>query len=515
MSHNKIVIVNFGGQYVRLIAKKLREAGVYCEIVPPDQDLNYFQSSEVKGIILSGGPDSVNKDDVPKPATNFFSLDRPMLGICYGMQLMAEQLPGGKVSSDENSEYGRADLEILQENNELFSEVFTGDTSVWMSHGDSVKEAPQGFTVMARTAKTPVVAMADTGRNLYGVQFHPEVTHTAGGQKLLENFAFKICEIEEEWNLENLVADKVERIKSLLAADDNIIIGLSGGVDSAVAAALIERAAGDKITGVFIDHGLLRHGEAEQVKNSFKQAFDFPIYCLDASGRFLQALQGVSDPEKKRNIIGEEFISVFEEKAEELDNVTHLAQGTIYSDVIESGLDQNAALIKSHHNVGGLPERMKLKLLEPLRDFFKDEVRKIGEQLGLPPELIWRQPFPGPGLAIRIVGEIDEEKLEILRRADYILQEELADLEIEEEIWQAFAVLPDMRSVGVQGDSRTYGYPIIIRAVSSEEAMTADWVRIPHEILDIIAGRIVDEISEVNRVVYDISSKPPATIEWE
>lgn len=514
MPQNKLVIVNFGGQYVRLIAKKLREIGVFCEIIPPHKELSYFKRPEIKGIILSGGPDSVNRNDVLNLDADFFSLGKPVLGICYGMQLMAEKLPGGEVADNFNSEYGRAELSVIQEN-KFLKEIFTEGDSVWMSHGDSVKKAPHGFEVLARTQKSPIVAIADTEKNLYGVQFHPEVTHTTGGSRLLEKFAVKICDMEIEWKLEDIVEDKVERIRDLLSPEDNIIIGLSGGVDSAVTAALIEKAVSDKITGIFIDHGLLRRGEAQQVKESFKQAFDFPIYCLDASSRFLQALQGVKDPEEKRNIIGAKFISVFEEKAEELNNITHLAQGTIYSDVIESGLDQNAALIKSHHNVGGLPERMELKLLEPLRDFFKDEVRRIGEQLGLPSELIWRQPFPGPGLAIRIIGKINKEKLEILRSADFILQEELADLEIQEEIWQAFAVLPDMKSVGVQGDARTYGYPIIIRAVNSEEAMTADWVRIPHDIMDRIAGRIVDEISEVNRVVYDISSKPPATIEWE
>ena len=519
MSRDKIAIVDFGGQYVRLIAKKIRDLGVYCEIVPPEQELDYFRSSSVRGIILSGGPASVTEGSSPRPLREVFQLEKPVLGICYGLQLIADIFPGGEVADQSFSEYGRSELEILSSSPLLegLAEQGEGDfeIQVWMSHGDSVLEAPRDFEVLARTEDVPVAAMACEEKLIYGVQFHPEVTHTAGGEKLLDNFVFSICGLQQNWQIDNIVAERVEEIQNQLGAGEEVLIGLSGGVDSTVTAALIEEALGDRVTGIFIDHGLLRAGEVEEVKEQFGEIFDFPIHCLDASGRFLSRLEGVVDPEQKRNIIGEEFISVFELKARELEDVSYLAQGTIYSDVIESGLDQSAALIKSHHNVGGLPRRMELDLLEPLRELFKDEVRKIGLELGLPQEFIWRQPFPGPGLAIRIIGEITQEKLAIVRRADRILQEELSRLDSKVEIWQAFAVLPDMKTVGVEGDSRTYGYPVVIRAVDSEEAMTADWVRLPHEALDRIAGRIVSEVDEASRVVYDISSKPPATIEWE
>ncbi len=516
MERDKLAVINFGGQYVRLIARKIRELGVYCEIVDPENAYGLCSSPRVKGIILSGGPDSVQEEGAPVLDQSFFDLGKPVLGICYGMQLMAEILPGGSIEDGSLSEYGRAEVKIT-DTDILFEGIFErGEVfTAWMSHGDSVVEEPEDFEILAETASAPIVAMADRQKNLYGVQFHPEVTHTERGSDILANFIFDICGLEENWQISDIVQDRVEQIKSALDDDANVLIGLSGGVDSSVAAALIQEAVGDRLTGIFIDHGLLRQGEAEQVKKSFSQVFEFPIKFIDASQRFLGQLEGVSDPEEKRNIIGREFIKVFEQEAEDLENVTHLAQGTIYSDVIESGLDQNAALIKSHHNVGGLPERMELNLLEPLREFFKDEVRRIGEELGLPEDVVWRQPFPGPGLAIRVIGEVTREKLALLRKADYIFREELENSGISDKVWQSFAVLPDMKSVGVMGDTRTYGYPIILRAVDSEEAMTADWVKIPHELLDKIAGRIVNEMEQVNRVVYDVSSKPPATIEWE
>ena len=519
MSRNKIAIVDFGGQYVRLIAKKIRGLGVYCEIVSPEKETDYFRSSSVQGIILSGGPASVSEESAPRPVREIFQMEKPVLGICYGMQLIADIFPGGRVADESFSEYGRSELELLAASPLLDDITGEGEASddlqVWMSHGDSVLEAPRDFTVLARTEDVPVAAMAREDRQIYGVQFHPEVSHTSRGEKLLASFVFQICGMKANWQTDDIVAERIEKIQGQLGPEEEVLIGLSGGVDSTVTAALLEQALGDRVTGIFIDHGLLREGEFEEVKGQFSEIFDFPIYCLDASRRFLSRLKGVVDPEEKRNIIGEEFISVFELKARELEDVSYLAQGTIYSDVIESGLDQNAAMIKSHHNVGGLPQRMELDLLEPLRELFKDEVRKIGLELGLPQEFIWRQPFPGPGLAIRIIGELTEEKLAILRRADRILQEELEGLDSKQEIWQAFAVLPDMKTVGVEGDSRTYGYPVVIRAVDSEEAMTADWIRLPYDVLDRIAGRIVSEVEEVSRVVYDISSKPPATIEWE
>ncbi len=518
MEKNRIAVINFGGQYVRLIARRIRSLGAYCEIVPPDIDIEYLKSSGVSGIILSGGPASTDEKGAPEISREIFELEIPVLGICYGMQLIAGHLPGGRTEKNSFSEYGRSNLEIVEENKLLagMASQNSEGLTVWMSHGDSVIEPPSDFQILASTSKNPVAAIADIDRDIYGVQFHPEVEHTEGGKIILANFVFSICEMKENWQVDDVVSQRINEIQDLLNPGEKVLIGLSGGVDSSVTAALIQEALGeDKLRGIFVDHGLLRKKEADRVISTFKEVFSFPIHCLDASERFLDKLEGVSEPEKKRSIIGEEFIRVFEQKAEELDDVNYLAQGTIYSDVIESGLDQNVALIKSHHNVGGLPEKMELDLLEPLREFFKDEVREIGTHLGLPQDLVNRQPFPGPGLAIRIIGEIGSAKLNILRQADYILREELENSDSSDEVWQAFAVLPDIRSVGVQGDTRTYGYPIVLRVVSSKEAMTADWVRLPHDLLDRIAGRIVDEVREINRVAYDISSKPPATIEWE
>lgn len=512
MNYDKILILDFGGQYSQLIARRVREFNVYSVIRAHDIDLEEIKEINPKAIIFSGGPDSVTAHQAPGVDQGVFELGIPILGICYGMQLMAQLLEGGHVEKAEHGEYGKAKLNIFS-SKKIFEEI-DNHSQVWMSHGDHVKDVPTGFEVIARTELTETAAMADFDRNFYGVQFHPEVNHTIQGKTILHNFLFRITDVKANWNMADYINEEVERIRKQVGKG-KVICGLSGGVDSAVASAIVHKAIGDQLTCIFVDHGLLRKGEAEQVKRTFGEEFNIPLIYVDAKERFLNRLEGVTEPEKKRKIIGDEFINVFDEEAEKLEDVRYLVQGTIYSDVIESGGSDKAATIKSHHNVGGLPEEMNLELVEPLHFLFKDEVRKIGEVLGLPEEIVWRQPFPGPGLAIRIIGDVDWDKLETLREADAIVQEEIKEAGLYREIWQSFAVLPDLRSVGVMGDERTYGYPIILRAVNSDDAMTADWVRLPYEVMQSISNRIVNQVDEVNRVVYDITSKPPGTIEWE
>jgi len=512
MDYDKILILDFGGQYSQLIARRVREFNVYSVIRGHNIELEEIKNIDPAAIIFSGGPDSVTSTGAPGVDQGVFELGIPILGICYGMQLMAQLLEGGHVEKAEHGEYGKANLEIFSQK-KLFKEI-DNHSQVWMSHGDHVKAVPTGFEVIARTELTEAAAMADFERDFYGVQFHPEVNHTIQGKTILHNFLFRIVDVRANWNMADYINEEVERIRKQVGKG-KVICGLSGGVDSAVASAIVHKAIGDQLTCIFVDHGLLRKGEAEQVKRTFGEEFNIPLIYVDAKERFLDRLAGVEEPEEKRKIIGDEFIQVFDEEAEKLSDVRYLVQGTIYSDVIESGGTDKAATIKSHHNVGGLPEEMNLELVEPLHFLFKDEVRKIGEVLGLPEEIVWRQPFPGPGLAIRIIGDVDWDKLEILRNADAIVQEEIKEAGLYRDIWQSFAVLPDLRSVGVMGDERTYGYPIILRAVNSDDAMTADWARLPYEVLQSISNKIVNQVEEVNRVVYDITSKPPGTIEWE
>ncbi|ADQ15267.1 glutamine-hydrolyzing GMP synthase [Halanaerobium hydrogeniformans] len=512
MEYDKILILDFGGQYSQLIARRIREFNVYSVIKPHNISLAEIKEIDPLAIILSGGPDSVTLAGAPGVNQGIFELQIPIMGICYGMQLMAQLLEGGVVEKAEHGEYGKANLEIFS-GKDIFKDI-ESKTQVWMSHGDHVKKLPDGFERIAKTELTDTAAMADFERDFYGVQFHPEVNHTLEGKTMLHNFLFKIVKAKASWNMADYINEEIEAIRKQVGKG-KVICGLSGGVDSAVASAIVHKAIGDQLTCIFVDHGLLRKGEAKQVRRTFGEEFNIPLIYVDAKERFLDKLSGVSEPEAKRKIIGEEFIKVFDEEAEKLENVRYLVQGTIYSDVIESGGTEKSATIKSHHNVGGLPDEMNLELVEPLHFLFKDEVRKIGEVLGLPEEIVWRQPFPGPGLAIRIIGDVDESKLNILRNADAIVQEEIRDAGLYKEIWQSFAVLPDLRSVGVMGDERTYGYPIILRAVNSDDAMTADWARLPYELMQSISNRIVNQVSEVNRVVYDITSKPPGTIEWE
>ncbi|QTL99200.1 glutamine-hydrolyzing GMP synthase [Iocasia frigidifontis] len=511
MQQEQILILDFGGQYSQLIARRVREAKVYSTILPYDVDIAKIKELNPEGIIFSGGPKSVTLEDAPKIDKEIFELGIPILGICYGMQLMAKLLAGGVVEKAEYGEYGKARLNII-DNQGIYEDI--EDSQVWMSHGDHVKEVPDGFVIAARTEVTPVAAMSNYEKGLYGVQFHPEVVHTIYGKEILHNFLFRVCGVSGDWNMADFINEELRTIKAKVGSD-RVISGLSGGVDSAVASAMVHKAIGDQLTCIFVDHGLLRKGEAEQVKRTFAEEFNMSLVYVDARERFLKKLAGVKEPEEKRKIIGSEFIRVFEEEAAKLGDARYLVQGTLYSDVIESGGSDSAATIKSHHNVGGLPEDIEFELIEPLRDLFKDEVRKIGEVLGLPDDIVWRQPFPGPGLAIRIIGTVEEEKLEILREADAIIQEEIKEAGLYKEIWQSFAVLPEIRSVGVMGDERTYGYPIVFRAVTSDDAMTADWARLPYELMERIANRIVNEVKSINRVVYDITSKPPGTIEWE
>jgi GMP synthase (glutamine-hydrolysing) len=507
-----VLVVDLGGQYSQLIARRVREARVYSELVGHRLSANELARRNPAALVLSGGPASVYAEGAPQVDPGIFELGVPTLGICYGMQLMARDL-GGSVERTGISEFGKTELEAAD--SELFHDL-PPEQTVWMSHRDSVTAPPAGAQVTASSPSTPIAAFEDRARRLYGVQFHPEVVHTPHGQEILKNFLYEVADVPPTWTPAAVIEEQVERIRAAVGSE-RVLCALSGGVDSAVAALLVHKAVGDQLTCVFVDHGLLRENEAEQVVETFSGHFRVPLVHVQAQERFLARLAGVSDPEEKRTIVGEEFIRVFEEEAAKLGNVRFLVQGTLYSDVIESGgaEDGVAAKIKSHHNVGGLPADMRMELVEPLRLLFKDEVRRVGAELGLSERMVWRQPFPGPGLAIRIVGEVTQERLEILRHADAILLEEVRRADLYRELWQSFAVLPAIRSVGVQGDERTYAYPVVIRAVTSEDAMTADWARLPYELLETVSSRIINEISGVNRVVYDISSKPPATIEWE
>jgi GMP synthase (glutamine-hydrolysing) len=506
-----VLVLDLGGQYSQLIARRVRECRVYSELVHHSISPEAVRARNPLALVLSGGPASVYAEGAPKIDPRIFELGIPTLGICYGMQLMAQDL-GGRVERTGVSEFGKTELRAHE--GELFTNLPSEQVG-WMSHRDSVTAPPAGARVVASSPAAPIAAFEDPERRLYGVQFHPEVVHTPYGNDLLKNFLYSVADAPPTWTAAAVIEEQVERIRARVGRD-RVLCALSGGVDSAVAALLVYKAIGDQLTCVFVDHGLLRKEEAMQVVETFRNHFHVPLVHVEAEERFLGRLSGVTDPEEKRRVIGEEFIRVFEQESRRLGKVRYLVQGTLYSDVIESGgSDGVAATIKSHHNVGGLPETMDLELVEPLRMLFKDEVRRVGEELGLPERMVWRQPFPGPGLAIRIIGEVTEERLEILREADAILQEEVRRAGLYRELWQSFVVLPAIRSVGVQGDERTYAYPIVIRAVTSEDAMTADWARLPYDLLETISSRIINEIPAVNRVALDISSKPPSTIEWE
>ena len=510
MVNEKVLVLDFGGQYNQLIARRVRELNVYCEMHPCTMSLDKIREMAPKAIIFTGGPSSVYNDGAPHVDKGIFELGIPVLGICYGCQLIAYTL-GGKVEHAETREYGRQDA-VYDKNCPLYKGL--DDGICWMSHTDRVEALPEGFKVVAHTDTCRIAAFADDKRKIYGVQYHPEVHHTQRGIDQLRNFLYEVAGVKGDWTMGNFAKNSIEALRAKLGGK-KVLCAFSGGVDSAVAATLIHKAVGDALTCIFVDHGLLRKDEAKQVMKVFKEDMGMNVILADASERFLAKLAGVKDPETKRKIIGKEFIDVFEEEAKKIGAVDFLVQGTIYPDVIESGLG-NSAVIKSHHNVGGLPSVVNFKeIVEPLRDLFKDEVRKVGFELGLPRDVVMRQPFPGPGLAIRIIGDITREKLDILREADFVFRDEIAKAGLDSEIWQYFAVLTDMRSVGVMGDSRTYDHTVVLRAVTSVDGMTADWARIPHDVLEKISTRIVNEVKHVNRVVYDITSKPPATIEWE
>ena len=520
MANGPVLVVDFGAQYAQLIARRVREAGVYSELVPHSMPVDEILAKDPKAIILSGGPASVFEPGAPTIDTKVFESGVPVLGICYGFQVMAYEL-GGKVDKAALGEYGKTSATIDDAAGILADSP--AEQTTWMSHGVAVEQAPAGFEVLAHTEGAPVAAMADESRKLYGVQWHPEVKHSPLGQKLIENFLHRCAALPNDWDASSIIEDQVKKIREQVG-DAEVICGLSGGVDSVVAAALVHKAIGDQLTCVFVDHGLLRKGEVEQVKHDFVAATGIRLITVDAADDFLDALAGVSEPERKRKIIGEKFIRTFEKAQRQVleeagargKEVKFLVQGTLYPDVVESGGGDGAANIKSHHNVGGLPEDIKFQLIEPLRTLFKDEVRAIGTELGLPDEIVWRQPFPGPGLGIRIIGEITKERLDLLREADAIAREELSKAGLDRDIWQCPVVLlADVHSVGVQGDERTYGSPIVLRPVSSEDAMTADWSRVPYDVLATISTRITNECRQINRVVLDCTSKPPATIEWE
>jgi GMP synthase (glutamine-hydrolysing) len=510
-----VLVVDFGAQYAQLIARRVREARVYSEIVPHTITAEELAARRPKGVIFSGGPASVHADGAPSIDPAIYGVGIPVLGICYGGQLIARDL-GGTVAKTGRGEYGRTPLTVGGGGGVLFGGDLPREQVVWMSHFDTITEAPAGFSVTGSTPTTPAAAFEAPDRGFYAVQFHPEVVHTPHGQAVLERFLYEACGCKPTWTMTSIIETQVEAIRAQVGTG-RAICGLSGGVDSAVAAALVHEAIGHQLTCVFVDTGLMRRGEGDQVVETFRRNFGIELLHVRAEDRFLERLEGVFDPEDKRKAIGELFVRVFEEAAGGIEDARFLVQGTLYPDVIESGGGHNgqAATIKSHHNVGGLPEDMELELVEPLRLLFKDEVRRLGEELGLPEEIVWRQPFPGPGLAVRIIGEVTREKVATLQHADAIVREEIKRAGLEREVWQAFAVLPDIRAVGVMGDERTYGYPIIVRAVTSEDAMTADWARLPYEVLDAISNRVIGEVPGVNRVVYDITSKPPGTIEWE
>lgn len=506
----RVVVLDFGGQYNQLIARRIRDLGVFSELLPYSTSAAELKKMNPKGIIFSGGPNSAYAEDAPRVDPEVFSLGVPILGICYGMQMIAYHF-GAKVERAGKREYGKAEMDIVSDC-PLFHEL-DHKQIVWMSHTDVVVAPPDGFRVDGKTESAPIAAMSNPEAKIYAVQFHPEVRHSIKGSDMLRRFLYDICQCDGGWSMETFIEDAVNEIRSRVG-DQKVLVALSGGVDSSVVAAIIHKAIGDQLTCMFVDHGLLRKGEAESVVQTFGKHFNMNLVKIDARDRFLSKLKGVTDPEQKRKIIGNEFIRVFEEESAKFGDHRFLGQGTLYTDIVESGT-ATAHTIKSHHNVGGLPEDMKMELIEPLNTLFKDEVRKVGEELGLPEEIVWRQPFPGPGLGIRVIGEVTEHKLKIVRESDAILREEIKKAGLDREIWQYFTALPDFRSVGVMGDVRTYAYTVGIRAVTSIDGMTADWARIPYEVLEKISNRIINEVDDVNRVVYDITSKPPSTIEWE